>query len=693
MAAVMITSTLPTAVFAVDETEEPAGIMALAAGGTVENFVGSDGEHDGEGYGWMTEGQLHAQDGSQDKNLGKGWNDIPAINNPFDIDINDEDAAFRVWKLQIDGGIPTTAHFWFYVNNDYDEYDFTEFTISGNGAVCLIVMPDGYRLVGGYALNCDGIKANYAGKHSPETVGTVTVTADVTAWHNEITPHEYYERTVDKYLERTADEYYERTVDKYSERTVDEYYTRTADEYYVRPVTEIMQRYAQRYLIPVFEKKLEGAYNDTLVTRLEYDGDTAKAKPINGGAFKNGHTYVAVNVNEASQEGGVNFTIADSSKNNGKKAPDQYNRPIDYTYNVKIKDGKLTVSFPEDLAYASVGAYVYATAPKDAKNTPKHYDGSVTVDLPKNCGDTVYLYTHIEKLGWYDLDEAGKPIYVFKEWRYDDSRTEYDKEYTKIDTVYGKYALDHTDYGDYKLENTVYGEYGLEDTVYGDYKLEDTVYGEYVKVNTVYGDYVLEDTVYGNYVLEDTVYGDYVLENTETIPERIDDDYEGTLTLVVTNNADGNVVTGVSLDEPAQLEAGTYTFTLSGEGFGIKTQTVTINADESTTVSFTVAIQGADVTVATEKHYADKDADEHFADKDATKHYANKEAEKHYADKTAEEHFADKEAIKYYANKEAEKHYSDAEATQQYNEKYLYKEDIKLGNETDADGEYAVKDN
>lgn len=65
MAAVMITSTLPTAVFAVDETEEPAG-------GTVENFVGSDGEHDGEGYGWMTEGQLHAQDGSQDKNLGKG---------------------------------------------------------------------------------------------------------------------------------------------------------------------------------------------------------------------------------------------------------------------------------------------------------------------------------------------------------------------------------------------------------------------------------------------------------------------------------------------------------------------------------------------------------------------------------------------------------------------------------------------
>lgn len=75
-----------------------------------------------------------------------------------------------MWKLQIDGGISTTAHFWFYVNNDYDEYDFTEFTNSGNGAVCLIVMPDGYRLVGGYAPNCDGVKANYAGKHSLETV-------------------------------------------------------------------------------------------------------------------------------------------------------------------------------------------------------------------------------------------------------------------------------------------------------------------------------------------------------------------------------------------------------------------------------------------------------------------------------------------------------------------------------------------
>lgn len=524
----------------------------------------------------------------------------------------------------------------------------------------VVITPSDWKLVDGcsYSDVAGEFNLSHSGRHQAE-LGRVTVKAAAKAYYTETTPYENYERDVDEYYERTVDKYYERTVDEYYERNVDEYYERTVDEYYQRPVTEIYQRYAQRYLIPVFEKKLAGAYNDTMVTRLDYSSNKADAKPTNGDAFKNGHTYVAVNVADASSEDGVWYTIADSSKNNGKKTPDQYNKPVDYKYNVKIADGKLTVSCDDRLAYAGVGAFVYAAAPKDAKNAPAHFAGSVTVDLPKDCGNTVYLYTHFEKLGWYEVDENDEFVYQFKEWKYDDARTEYGN-YELIDTVFGDYAYVETKYGEYELVNTVNGEYELEDTVYGDYELVNTVEGEYELVDTRYGDYELVDSG----------------ETTVEVPTA----YTGTLLLTV-DGKDAN------LNEELELTRGQHTFVLSSSDNAFTPVTIIkdITSGDNDAVDFgTIKCHIADMdkTLDPVVSEVDREATAHYADKAATDHYADKEAEKHYADREATEHHADKEA---------EKHYEDAEAEEQYNEEYIYNEDIKLGNETDAYGEYAER--
>lgn len=154
-----------------EDFENVAPVMApmvlaapAAAGGQVDNFVGYDDAYAGDEYGWLTEGQLYAQDGSDDKNLGNGWKKYE-INNPLNA-ATGEDDIYRVWKLEISGGQPQTAHLWFY-NGAYYDCEITNFSTSGNGATCLVIMPDGYRLVGGCFNPASGINANYVADTLP----------------------------------------------------------------------------------------------------------------------------------------------------------------------------------------------------------------------------------------------------------------------------------------------------------------------------------------------------------------------------------------------------------------------------------------------------------------------------------------------------------------------------------------------
>ena len=491
-----------------------------------------------------------------------------------------------------------------------------------------------------YSLEQGNLVLSHSGRHIEK--GKVKASATVESYYNEITPHEYYERTVDEYYERTVDEYYERTVDEYYERTVDEYYERGVTNYFVRPVQEFYNRYSQKYLVPVFTKKVN-TETGTLVTRLTYSDNTKKAKPVDGNAFKNGHTYVAIDVAKASQDGGIWYTIADSSKNNGKKTPSEYNRPIDYKYNVSIKDGKLTVSFDDQLVSASVGAYVVTNPINFPGNAPKHYSNSVTVNLPKNNG-TVYLYTHISSVSWY----AGENEYEFLEWRYDDSRTEYDENYTLVDTKYGDYELIDTKYDDYKLVDTKYGDYELVDTKYETKKI---------------------DVPYNN-------------DN-----------------LILTVNGEEK-----ALNEELVLEPGKYTFTVSSatNEFEPVSKVVTILPGQNNPIDFDILYVLDDVTLDSVIHQKDKDATIHQKDLDATIHQKDLDTTIHQKDLDATIHQKDLDTTIHQKDKDATIHQKDLEAIDIYsdevkapiyNEEYLFRDDIKLGNSFDPFGEYAVRIN
>lgn len=154
----------------------------------------------------------------------------------------------------------------------------------------------------------------------------------------------------------------------------------------------IWQKEYQPYYAPVYAKDVSADDTKTLVS-------------LSSNAFKNGHTYVPVNVATASAEGGTWFDIADSSPQN---------RATGYKYNVKIANNKLTISFDDRLIAANVGAYVVNNPQEFPGNAPAHFGNSVTVDMPTGYGDIVYLYFHnADGLKWYT---TGK--YEFKEYRW-----------------------------------------------------------------------------------------------------------------------------------------------------------------------------------------------------------------------------------------------------------------------------------
>lgn len=492
------------------------------------------------------------------------------LNNPLNLDValDDPCADFAYWHFVDTGKTSEYAEVTF-VNKAGEKVTWTILPNKGEGQHYAVITPSGWMLADGvsYAAAAGNFVLSHSGDHEA-TLGTIKATALVDKFYNEYKSFEDYERDVDKFYERDVDEYYERDV----------------DEYYERSVTEIYDHHAQKTFVPVFTRRVISCCG-TLVTRLTYNGTTAKATPVNGGAMKNGHTYVEVNVAEASEEGGVWYTIADSSKNNGKKTPAEYNIPIDYQYNVQIRDGKLTVSFGDDLVFASVGAYVVTNPGKEGKNfpgnAPAHSSGSVTVDLPKGAGSVVYLYTHIEALGWY----AGEDEYEFVEW-----------------------MLKDVDYGEYELVNTEYGEYELVNTELGEYELANTVYGDYELVNTEYGEYEL-------------------VKEWQEFNRKVAVPYEGGLTLTVNGEEK-------PLDEEFTLIPGVYEFVLSGNGeFAPVSKTVTVLPGDNETVDFgTIAIQLADDVLDPVKSYSDRAATIHETDRTATVHKADRPTVEHYAD-------------------------------------------------------------
>jgi hypothetical protein len=362
----------------------------------------------------------------------------------------------------------------------------------------------------------------------------IEIFVDVVKQHNEITFLPVYEKTIQPVYKKEIQPVYEKIIQPVWQKTYKPFYR------------------------PAYEKKVTVG-KDTLVTRLAYSDNTSKAIPTNGGTFKNGHTYVAVDVAVASAEGGVWYGIADSSSNsNGKKTPAEYNRPVDYEYNVQIADGKLTISFDDRLISASVGAYVVGKLVTDNKgnvdadksfpgNAPKHSLNSFTVDVPENKG-TIYLYFHLE--GGSKWFTTGEYEFVGYRWCFDKLISD---EWIR-DEETEKWLRDDEE------------EKWLRDDV-----TEKFLYNKFVSKETVLDDYFVNFNLY------------IVGENGEVICDNEQIKNGGTLTFM-------------------GLEPGEYTCVLTGDDIEEQVKNITVVKEYVEKVVFNEAT----VTGETEKVYLDK---------------------------------------------------------------------------------------
>jgi hypothetical protein len=180
---------------------------------------------------------------------------------------------------------------------------------------------------------------------------------------------------------------------------------------------------------PVWQKTLQDVYQPYYIKLIrpvfQYgvaeDGTKTLVSQSNS-AFNNGHTWVTINVAEATQSP-IRIEIADSSKQN---------RPIGYSYYVMINGDKLIVSFDDNFISANYGAYVVGNPSDFPGNAPKHPadDQSYEFDMPDTYGDFVYLYFHIDGgIRWYS---SADPVFL----RYEDAGDVFDENlYIRTDEI------------------------------------------------------------------------------------------------------------------------------------------------------------------------------------------------------------------------------------------------------------------
>ena len=376
----------------------------------------------------------------------------------------------------------------------------------------------------------------------------------------------YTLETYQPYWQRTLQPIWQKVLLPVWQMTLQPIWQKTYQDVWQKTLQPVSQKTYQQYDAPVYKMDTK-TINDTLVTRI-YDGPgkTATVLP-NSGTFKNGHTYVGVNVTTASQPGGVAFMIADSSYNsNGKKTPDQYNTPIGYTYNVTTANGQLTISFDDLLMSASVGAYLACSVDGFPGNAPKHVTvtsgQSVSFALPAPCATSdVLLYTHFEGLSWYSSD--------------------YKKVGTQI--IPSKTEL-------------VSDELVRTDTVTDQYLRTDLVFDKWLRADITNNELLRTDVVSDKLVYTKTASD--VLDHTELVSSQTQyEAYAGDFAVSVADASDAVVCQGDTVAACAtidNLKPGAYTVTLTGSDRVEHPMTVAVVADTSVAADFAGLIVATD---------------------------------------------------------------------------------------------------
>ena len=223
------------------------------------------------------------------------------------------------------------------------------------------------------------INFNISGYHKGtpgERFGSLQVAVDAKLTYDKVTYQPIWQKVVLPTWQKELQPVWQKTVLPIWQKEIQPVWQKTLQPVWQK---EIRPVYVPRYAKEVSEHK------GTLVTRLDYNNNTASAKPTNGGTFGNGMTWLKVDLKNMPSTG-YTYPIADSSYNaNGKKTPSEYNNPIGYSYTVKQEGNNLVISFNDQLISASISAKVYSAAPD--KHDPSGHKtisagGSLIIPLP-----------------------------------------------------------------------------------------------------------------------------------------------------------------------------------------------------------------------------------------------------------------------------------------------------------------------
>ena len=408
-----------------------------------------------------------------------------------------------------------------------------------------------------------------------------------------------WQKTIQPVWQKTIQPVYQKTIQPVWQKTTQPVRQKTVQPVWQQTIQPVWQKTYQPYQVPTFTRPT-AQVSDTLVTRLTYSNNTASAVPVNGGVFKNGHTYVAVNVAAASAPGGVWLPIADSSYNsNGKKTPDQYNKPIGVMYNVQISGGKITISFGPEVISASVGAYAVGALNGNADkafpgNAPKHSSMSYTLDMPATTtGGMIYLYVHLEGIKWYT-----SMTYQFAGWQADPTRTQLVSDLWVRDVV-TKDAWVRNDTTDAWVRDDVTDAWVRDDTT--EQWIRDEVTDAWVRDDVTKDELVRTDLAKDEWV-RDVVTKDAWLRDDKTTVA-MTELYTPVVTMVVKDAANTVVYSG-PMQPVTDLAAGTYTVTISSADFADRTVTVTVTNGATAAADFgTVYVTVPDKTETLDKIY------------------------------------------------------------------------------------------
>lgn len=348
--------------------------------------------------------------------------------------------------------------------------------------------------------NISGYKPGTPGRVA---TGNLEVTANIAKEHEVMTYQPWWQETYQPVWQKTYQPLWQKVFQPWWQQTLQPYYR------------------------PVYERAVASS-NSTLVSWI--DGGRL------GGEWNNNHTYVKVDVNAASSPEGLWFDISDASPRNNR---------IGVQYNVKIADGALTISFSDDVAYASVGANVYNTPPAAFQSAPQHVDNTVTVNLPAGYGDFVYLQFHLSRLNWF----PNGPEYTFK-----------------------GYELYKTEYAG---ENFVSASLVTDELVCNRLISDDWVYDELVSDLFVENEFVSEATVIDEYAAT------FALSVLDSVGTEV---YFGLL-------ANGSTI---SIPD---LTPGDYTCILSGDDIDELVAVVTVVAGETASIVFDGVLVFGDVEI------------------------------------------------------------------------------------------------